>query len=78
METTYLGNLNEAGTTNNNSGKSSCHLAILKRTSILDILNVVIMMRMTYTSLCNFYENVDMIMLRGICRHGGRKKVPRR
>ena len=56
METTYLGNLNEAGTTNNNSGKSSCHLAILKRTSILDILNVVIMMRMTEVSYSNLMK----------------------
>ena len=66
METTYLGNLNEAGTTNNNSGKSSCHLAILKRTSILDILNVVIMMRMTDVRFKQFYENVDMKMIRSI------------
>ena len=28
--------------------------------------------------LCNVYENVDMSMLWSICRHGGRKKVPRR
>ena len=24
------------------------------------------MMRMTYTSLCNYYENIDMSMIRGI------------
>ena len=36
--------------------KSPCHLAILMQTSILDILNVVIMMRMTYTSLWNFMK----------------------
>ena len=24
--------------------------------------------------ICNFYENVDMSMIRGICRHGGRKR----
>ena len=35
-------------------------------------------MRMTYTSFMQFYENVDMSMLWSICRHGGRKKVPRR
>ena len=28
--------------------------------------------------LCNFYENVDMSMIRSISRHGGREKVPRR
>ena len=33
------------------------------QTSILDILNVVIMMRMTYASFKQFYENVDMSML---------------
>ena len=53
------------------------HLAINATTS-LNILIVVIMMRMTYTSFMQFYENVDMSMIRGICRHGGRKKVPRR
>ena len=32
-------------------------------TTILNILNVVIMMRMTYTSFMQFYKNVDMSML---------------
>ena len=50
----------------------------LTQTTILNILNVFVMMRMTYISLCNFYENVDMSMIWGIWRHGGRKKVPRR
>ena len=31
------------------------HLAILMQTTILTIINVVIMMRMTCASLCNFY-----------------------
>ena len=32
------------------------------------------MMRMTYTSFMQFYENVDMSMIRSINRHGGREK----
>ena len=52
--------------TNDNTGKSSCHLAILMQPSILDILNVVIMMRMTYARFKQFYENVDMKMIRSI------------
>ena len=43
--------------------KSPRHLAVLKQTTILNILNVFIMMRMTYTSLWNIYENVDMSTL---------------
>ena len=35
-------------------------------------------MRMTYTGLCNFNENVDMSMLWSISHHGGMKRVPRR
>ena len=35
----------------------------LMQTSILNILIVVIMMRMTYASYMKFYENVDMSML---------------
>ena len=35
-------------------------------------------MRMTYTSVMQFYENVDMSMLWSISRHGGMKRVPRR
>ena len=35
-------------------------------------------MRMTYVSFMQFYGNVDMSMIRGICRHGGRKSVPER
>ena len=46
----------------------------LKQTTILNILNVIIMMWMTYARFKQFYENVDMSMIRGICRHGGRKK----
>ena len=42
--------------TNDNTGKSSCHLAILMQTSIVDILNVVIMMRMTMQVLINFIK----------------------
>ena len=45
----------------------------LKKTTILSILNVVIMMRMTYTSYMQFYENVDMSMLWSICQRGGKK-----
>ena len=36
------------------------------QTTILNILIVVIMMRMTYASFMQFYENVDMSMIRGI------------
>ena len=50
-----------------------CHLAILKQTTILNILNVVIMKRMTYASYMQFYENVDMNMLWSICHRGGKK-----
>ena len=35
----------------------------LKQATILNVLNVVIMMRMTYTSFMQFYENVDISML---------------
>ena len=40
--------------------KSPCHLAILMQTSILDILKVVIMMRMTYARYMQFYESVGI------------------
>ena len=36
-------------------------------------LNVVIMMRMTDVRFKQFYENVDMKMIRSICHRGGRK-----
>ena len=52
--------------TNDISDKSSCHLAILMQPSIVDILNVVIMMQMAYASFNQFYENVDMKMIRSI------------
>ena len=61
METTYLGNLNEAGNNKRQYRKIPiCHLAILMQTSILDILNVVIMMRMTDVSYMQFYESVGI------------------
>ena len=50
-------------TTNNNSEKTICYLEILMQTTILNILNVVIMMWMTYARFMQFYENVDMSML---------------
>ena len=64
MKTTYLASLNEAGTTNNNSGKSPYVIQQFKANNNFKHLNVVIMMRMTYTSLFNFYENVDMRVMR--------------
>ena len=39
------------------------------QTSIVDILNVVIMMRMTYASFMQLCENVDMKDDKRICRH---------
>ena len=45
----------------------------LMQTTILNILNVAIMMRMTYASFMQFYENVDMSMLWSICHRGGKK-----
>ena len=35
----------------------------LTQTTILNILIVIIMMRMTYASFMQFYENIDMSML---------------
>ena len=61
-------------TTSNNSGKSPYAFSNLKQTTILNILIVVIMMRMTYASIMQFYENINKSMIRGISRHGGRKK----
>ena len=45
----------------------------LMETTNINILNVVIMMRMTYASFKQFYENVDMSKTRGICHRGGKK-----
>ena len=42
-------------TSNNNSGKSSCAYSNLMQTTILKILNVIIMMRMTYASYMQFF-----------------------
>ena len=39
------------------------HIMNLMQTQILDILNVVIMMRMTYARYMQFYENVAMSMI---------------
>ena len=47
------------------------------QTSILDILNVVIMMRMTYASFKQFYENVDMIRYEAFVIVAETKGVPR-
>ena len=44
--------------TKNNSGKSPYAFSKLKQTTILNILNVIIMMRMAYASFKQFYENV--------------------
>ena len=49
------------------------HILNLMQTTILNILNIVIMMRMTYASFNQFYENVDMSKTRGICHRGGKK-----
>ena len=48
-------------TSNNNSGKSPYAFSNLKQTTILNILDVVIMVRMTCASLCKFYGKVNMI-----------------
>ena len=49
--------------TNNKSGKSPYAFSKLMETTNINILNVVIMMWMTYASFKQFYENVDMSML---------------
>ena len=49
--------------TNNKSGKSPYAFSKLMETTNINIVNVVIMMRMTYASFMQFYENVDMSML---------------
>ena len=40
-------------------------------------LNVVIMMRMTYTSLCNFMKTLTWAWYEAFGHHGGTKGVPR-
>ena len=63
--------------TNNNSGKSPYAFSKLMQTTILNILDVVNMMRMTYVSLCNFYENVGMIRYEAFVIVAETKGVPR-
>ena len=48
---------------NNNSEETPYAFLNLMQTTMLNILNIVIMMRMTYASFMQFYENVDMSML---------------
>jgi len=55
---------------NNNSGKTPYANSNLMEATNINILNVVIMMRRTYASFKQFYENVDMSILWSICRRG--------
>ena len=61
---------------NNKSGKSPYAFSKLMQTTILNILDVVNMMRMTYVSLCNFYKNVGMIRYEAFVIVAETKGVP--